>query len=277
MPKNARSSARDGAELQYTLHDSGKPGAPRLTLIHSLALDRSIWDGVVAALGGSLDILAYDCRGHGASAKTPGPYTTEVFAADLRDLLAAVGWEHSFIAGASMGGSVTLQFAVSYPEMVDGLGLIDTTAWYGADAPKSWHERGQKAVAEGLSSLIAFQQTRWFSDGFRTSQASVADHFAQVFLKNDVAAYAATCDMLGNFDLRAKLATIDVPVEILVGEEDYATPPEMARALEAGIAGSHLTIIPNARHLTPIEIPDRIAAMLQTVIARKDGNVANRR
>jgi 3-oxoadipate enol-lactonase len=277
VPKNAASTARDGAELQYTLHVSGKPGAPRLTLIHSLALDRSIWDGVVAALSGSVDILVYDCRGHGASAKTPGPYTTELFAGDLRDLLASIGWDRSFIAGASMGGSVTLQFAVSNPEMVDGLGLIDTTAWYGADAPKSWHERGQKALAEGLASLVAFQQTRWFSDAFRANQAAIADRFAQVFLKNDVAAYAATCDMLGNFDLRAKLATLAVPVEVLVGEEDYATPPDMARALEAGIAGSHLTVVPNARHLTPIEIPERIAAMLQTLIARKDGSVANRR
>lgn len=268
---------RDGAQLQYTLHDSGKPGAPRLTLIHSLALDRSIWDGVVAALGGSADILAYDCRGHGASAKTPGPYTTELFAGDLRDLLSAVGWDHSFIAGASMGGSVTLQFAVAHPELVDGLALIDTTAWYGADAPKSWHERGQKAVAEGFASLIAFQQTRWFSDGFRERRADVAEHFAQVFLANDVAAYAATCDMLGGFDVRAKLATIAVPVEILVGEEDYATPPEMARALEAGIAGANLTIVPNARHLTPIEIPERIAAMLQTLFARKGDSVADRR
>jgi len=277
VPKNAASTARDGAELQYTLHDSGKPGAPRLTLVHSLALDRSIWDGVVAALSGSVDILVYDCRGHGASAKTPGPYTTELFAGDLLDLLKSIGWDHTFVAGASMGGSVTLQFAVSNPAMVDGLGLIDTTAWYGADAPKSWHERGEKALAEGLASLIAFQQTRWFSDAFRTDKAAVADHFAQVFLKNDVAAYAATCDMLGNFDLRSKLAAFTMPVEVLVGEEDYATPPDMARALEAGIKGAHLTIVPKARHLTPIEIPGQIASMLQTLFARKDGGVADRR
>jgi 3-oxoadipate enol-lactonase len=125
--------------------------------------------------------------------------------------------------------------------------------------------------------MIAFQQTRWFSDGFRAGQPAVAEHFAQVFLENDVAAYAATCDMLGGFDLRSQLATLALPVEILVGEEDYATPPDMARALEAGIAGSHLTIVPGARHLTPIEIPERIASMLGAVIARKDGSVANRR
>jgi 3-oxoadipate enol-lactonase len=277
VPKNRTSTARDGAQLQYTLHESGKPGAPRLTLIHSLALDRSIWDGVVNALGGDADVLALDCRGHGESSKPPGPYSTEQFAGDVRDVLASVGWDRTIVAGASMGGSVTLQFAVSYPEMLDGLVLIDTTAWYGADAPKSWHERGQKAVTDGLASLIAFQQTRWFSDGFRTGNPEIADHFAKVFLKSDLRAYAATCDMLGNFDLREKLAGIAVPTEILVGEEDYATPPDMARALHAGIAGSNLTIVPGARHLTPIEIPDRIAAVIKTVISRKDGSVANRR
>jgi pimeloyl-ACP methyl ester carboxylesterase len=82
--------------------------------------------------------------------------------------------------------------------------------------------------------------------------------------------------MLGSFDLRAETTAIAVPTEIIVGEEDYATPPDMARALNEQIAGSHLTIVPKARHLTPIEIPDRIAAMLETVIARKDGSLANR-
>ena len=277
MPKIAGSTARDGAELQYTLYESGKPGAPHLALIHSLALDRTVWDGVVSALGDAADILIYDCRGHGASAKPPGPYTTELFAGDLRDLLASIGWSHSVVAGASMGGSVALQFAVSYPGMVDGLGLIDTTAWYGADAPKSWSERAQKAIDEGLGSMIAFQQTRWFSDAFRTNAVATGERFAQIFLRNDVAAYAATCHMLGNFDLRSKLATLTMPVEILVGEEDYATPPDMARVLEAGIAGSHLTVVPGARHLTPIEIPERIAALLTTLLRRSEGNIANRR
>ena len=173
MPKNAECSARDGAKLRYTLHEAAQPGAPRLALVHSLALDRTIWDGVVAALGGGVEVLTYDCRGHGASEKPPGPYTTELFAADLRDVLASLGWERAVVAGASMGGSVALQFAISYPGMLEALGAIDTTAWYGADAPKAWRERAQKAHDEGLASMVAFQQTRWFSDGFRASSPGI--------------------------------------------------------------------------------------------------------
>ena len=83
-----------------------------------------------------------------------------------------------------------------------------------------------------------------------------------VFLRNDVAAYAQTCRMLGACDLRAGLPTIKIPTAIVVGEEDYATPPAMAEAMHKAIAGSTLTVLAGARHLTPLERPADIAAAL---------------
>ena len=50
-----------------------------------------------------------------------------------------------------------------------------------------------------------------------------------------------------------------MPCAILVGSEDYATPVDMARVLHDGIAGSSLEVIDNARHLTPLEVPQAIA------------------
>jgi 3-oxoadipate enol-lactonase len=240
-------------------------------------MDRSMWDGVVAELRGDADILTYDARGHGASFKPPGPYTTGQFAADLAGVLAAAGWDRAVVAGASMGGSVALQFAISYPQAVSGLGLIDTTAWYGDDAAGVWHERGRKAGTDGFASMVPFQQSRWFADAFRAERLDLVERFTQIFVRNDPVAYAAACDMLGNFDLRAGLAGIAVPAEVLVAEEDYATPPPMAHVLAEGIAGARLTIVPNARHLTPIEIPERIAALLRAVIERSEAQVADRR
>jgi 3-oxoadipate enol-lactonase len=263
--------------LDYTLHRSGRPEAPRLVLLHSLGMDRSMWDGVVAELRGEADILTYDARGHGVSFKPPGPYTTGLVAADLADVLAAAGWDRAIVAGASMGGSIARQFAISYPHAVSGLGLIDTTAWYGDDAAPVWRERGRKAVTDGFASMVAFQQTRWFADAFRAQRGDLVERYTQIFVRNDPAAYAAACDMLGNFDLRAGLAAIAVPAEVLVAEEDYATPPEMARVLAEGIAGARLTIVPNARHLTPIEVPERVAALLRAVVARSEAAVADRR
>src|ERR1700689_4415808 len=53
--------------IAYTVRPALQPGAPRLALIHSLALDGSIWNGVAERLAGRVEILTYDCRGHGRS------------------------------------------------------------------------------------------------------------------------------------------------------------------------------------------------------------------
>jgi 3-oxoadipate enol-lactonase len=83
-----------------------------------------------------------------------------------------------------------------------------------------------------------------------------------LFLANDVNCFAATCQMLGAFDLRAGLGAMRMPTAVVVGEEDYATPPAMARELNHGIAGSTLQIIPKARHLTFVERPEVVADAL---------------
>jgi len=59
---------------------------------------------------------------------------------------------------------------------------------------------------------------------------------------------------------------LKIPVRIAVGEEDYATPVSMSETLHHGIAGSTLTVIPNARHLTPLECPERIVFELQKLV-----------
>jgi 3-oxoadipate enol-lactonase len=69
-------------------------------------------------------------------------------------------------------------------------------------------------------------------------------------------------------DLRPYLQTFRMPVAIMVGEEDRATPPEMARRLREAIPHSTLMMLPGARHLTPIECPDRISSQLLTVLRR---------
>lgn len=255
---------RDGTNLSYSV--TANHVKPRIALIHSLAMDSDFWGPVVARLGGSVEILTYDCRGHGASDKPAGPYTIDLFADDLSDLLDTVGWKTAMVAGASMGGSVALGFAIRYPLRVSALGLFDTTAWYGPDAPSSWEQRAAKAKTEGLSGLVDFQKTRWFGDAFRERNTDIVNASVATFLRNDVAAYAETCRMLGNFDLRSSLGQIAVPTAIAVGEEDYATPPAMAEDLHAGIKNSTLTVIKSGRHLTPLEKPDEIAAQLTTLL-----------
>jgi 3-oxoadipate enol-lactonase len=264
----ATAQTRDGITIDYTIHGDDVPDRPRLVLVHSLAMSGVVWTGVVQRLAEKARILTYDCRGHGVSTKAPAPYRLETFARDLEDLLDHVGWDSTYLAGASMGGNVSLQFAVLNHERLRGLGLIDTTAWYGPEAPQRWEERAQKAEENGLAPLMDFQESRWFTDGFRTQEGPEVLRCRSVFLANDVAAFAATCRMLGAFDLRSQLSALHLPAAIVVGEEDYATPPAMARELNSGIAGSTLQVIPEARHLTFVEFPDVVAGALEGLLER---------
>jgi 3-oxoadipate enol-lactonase len=255
--------AADGARIAYALHGNAQ-AASRFALIHSLAMDHRFWNTVIAEMGTDAAVVAIDARGHGKSDKPSGPYHVDTFADDLGSVLDALGWETAVIGGASMGGSVAIAFAIHYPDRTRGLALFDTTAWYGPTAPTDWEERGQKAVSGGLGALIAFQETRWFADEFRRAHPEVVAECKYIFLSNDVPAYLETCRMLGNMDQRAGLAKINAPTQILVGEEDYATPVAMAQALDDAISSSTLRVLPRARHLSPLEFPRDVA---QTLLA----------
>jgi 3-oxoadipate enol-lactonase len=258
----------DGCAIAFTVCPARKPAAPRIVLIHSLALDGSIWAGVTATLAGQAEILTYDCRGHGRSCREAIPFTAELFARDLAELLDHVGWQSTAVAGCSMGGCVAQAFAGLYSTRINALGLIDTTAWYGQEAPKTWRERAAAARSKGLAALTECQATRWFGDHFRATHPEVIQAMNQIFLATDMDCYAATCIMLGDADLRPHLPSLRMPVAVVVGEEDYATPLVMARQLHEAIPDSTLTILPGARHLTPIECPEEIAAQLLALLQR---------
>lgn len=262
---------RDGVRIAYrhTKPTARGADAPRAVLIHSLALDHSVWDAVAGRLASDVELLALDCRGHGTSDIPSGPYTVEQFADDVADVMDRVGWSSAIVVGCSMGGCVAQAFAARHPRRVEGLALIDTTAWYGPDAPRVWRERAARARADGLASMAAFQTTRWFGDRFRELHPDIVHHAMQVFCANAIEAYDATCAMLGDADLRPALGGFSFPTAIVVGEEDYATPYEAAEYMRTAIPSATLTVIPAARHLTPMECPDIIAQEIRTVSSRR--------
>lgn len=263
----------DGVDLRYRLRGRAGEASPRFVLVHSLALNEEVWASVAERLvkTSGAEVLTYDCRGHGGSMRAAGPYSLSLFAGDLATILDAAGWRSAIVAGVSMGGIVAQAFAVAYPERVEQLGLVDTTAWYGPDAVQRWSERARKAEEQGLQALVEFQLTRWFSDTFRAEHPEVGQHFAELFLANDVVSYAATCEMLGSFDLRDAIRQIRVPTAVAVGDEDYATPPAMANQIHEAIPDSTLELLPGARHLTPLERPDDIARILGGLAELRSG------
>ena len=268
LERNETLTTSDGSSIAFTRPASPKAGVPCIVLIHSLALDRSIWDGVVARLEKDASILTYDCRGHGRSERRAATFTAELFARDLAELLDHLGWQRTAVAGCSMGGCVALAFGGLYPARANALGLIDTTASYDARAAAQFRERAAAARANGMAGFVDFQVTRWFSDRFRASEPESVNQATRVFLGTDRECYAASCGLLADADLRPYLASFRMPVAIVVGEEDYATPLAMARQLHEAIPQSTLTVLPGARHLTPIEHPESIASELLALLQR---------
>jgi 3-oxoadipate enol-lactonase len=259
--------ARDTTPIVFDLYGESSR-RDRAVLIHSLAMDRAYWRPVAERLEkANVCVAVPDCRGHGESGKPPGPYTVGLFADDIGALLDQLGWPRAVFAGSSMGGSVALGFAVRHPDRVAGLTLIDTTAWYGKDAEAAWAQRAKAARDKGLPSLIDFQLSRWFSDAFKAQHPEVVEACVATFLRNDVKAYAEACRMLGEFDVRNGLRFLKMPVRILVGEEDYATPPAMAEEMNAIMEQSTYRLLPKARHLTPLERPDEVAEEILATIA----------
>lgn len=259
----------DGTTIAYSHIGAARADAPRLALVHSLALDRHVWDGVVATLDGDAEIVAVDCRGHGRSTRAVStPFTADLFAHDLAAVLDDAGWTSAAVAGCSMGGCVAMAFGGLFPARATALGLFDTTAWYGPEAAQQFRERAAAARDKGLAALVPFQMTRWFGDAFRERHADVVARYAETFVAANVDSYEASCALLGDADLRAHLPNLRMPVAIVVGAEDQATPLVMSQQLHDAIPGSTLAVLGGARHLTPIECPDQVAAELRALLRR---------
>jgi 3-oxoadipate enol-lactonase len=232
---------------------NGKAG---VLVLHPLALSGEVWAPMAAALGAEFTVLALDARGHGDSQWDGKPFTVEELADDAAAVIRAHGTGPVGVVGMSMGGSTAVSLAVRYPDLVDRLVLADATACYGPDRVEAWAERARGAASKTREEQIPFQLTRWFSDGFNAEHGNEAQRVVDIFLATDRYAHAAACEALGGFDASAELGSIAAPTLVLVGDEDYATPPAMAEELAAGIPGARLELLLQTRHLSLVERPD---------------------
>jgi 3-oxoadipate enol-lactonase len=237
----------------FEVRTAGDSGAP-LVLLHPLALSGEVWRPVAewfAARGRR--VLAPDARGHGGSDWDGRPFTVEDMAEDAAAVVAALDLPTVDVLGMSMGGSTAVALATAHPEIVRRLVLADATSCYGAQRVETWEERAQKVEQKPREELIGFQLDRWFSAGFRDSEPVECRRVTDIFLATSSPVHAAACRALGAFDQSGRLSGISAPTMVLVGDEDYATPVDMAEQLAHGIAGARLEVLRSTRHLSLIE------------------------
>ncbi|MFI0898990.1 3-oxoadipate enol-lactonase [Streptomyces sp. NPDC020983] len=233
----------------------GPADAPVLVLGPSLGTSLRLWDAQVPALARGRRVVRYDLPGHGG---TPAAVLREPTVAGLAalvlELADSLGVRRFDYAGVSLGGAVGTWLAVHRPERVASLAVVCSSARFGE--PEGWRERARRVREEGVEGLAATAPGRWFTPGFESADAAralVADHRAV-----DPQGYAACCEALAAFDLRAELSRVEAPTLVVAGRQDTATPPVHARELADGISGAGLVEISGAAHLAPVQQPQRV-------------------
>ncbi len=253
----------DGTHLRAT-----GAGAP-LILIHGVGIDLEIWEPLVPRLQPGRRLIRYDMRGHGKSAKPPGPYRLDDFVRELDRLASALGLDRFDLAGFSMGGLVAEAFTARFPERVRRLALLHTVHDRSAAECVAIAGRLAQVEAGDLDKSIAAALGRWLTPGFRAAHREAIAPIERRMRSNDRAAYLASYRVFATADTEV-LAVIDrirCPTLVLTGEHDVGSTPAMARALAARIPDATLAILPGLRHLSLLEAPEVVAQLLDRFFA----------
>jgi pimeloyl-ACP methyl ester carboxylesterase len=167
------------------------------------------------------------------------------------------------LVGLSMGGYLAFEIMRRQPERVAGLALLDTSAR--PDRPEQSAQRDTRiAAAEAgrFAEVVDELYPSWVHPA-RVEDAALREEVRG--MAQDVGAEAFVRQqraIKGRADSRGALAAIRCPTFVLVGDSDAGTPPELAREIAAGIAGSRLVVVPDCGHLSTLERPQAVAAAL---------------
>ena len=117
--------ASAGIELQVLTRGLDHPGMPML-LVHGLASNARLWDGVAERLAAAgHPVAAVDQRGHGQSDKPDSGYDFATLTDDLLAVMRDLGWQTAWLAGQSWGANVVLEVGARHPDAAAGLVLVD--------------------------------------------------------------------------------------------------------------------------------------------------------
>lgn len=249
----------DGTTIHY--EDSGGTG-PAVILSHGFLMDHTMFDPQVEALRKYHRVVTWDERGFGATRAT-GSFSYWDSARDVLALMDHLSIETAFVGGMSQGGFISLRVALTAPERVRGLILIDTQAGT-EDADKVegygqlrdvWLAHGPGPVQDVIAGLILGpgEWPEWFEKwaALDTQQFS----------------WAFDC-LMERDDITGRLGEISCPSLIIHGSADAAIPVSKAETLRNGLAGpSTLVTIDGAPHAANLTHPDPVNAAIKRFLA----------
>jgi len=226
-----------------------------LILLHGFPLNRSIWYPVLPYLTPHLRVILPDLRGFGKSQPGNEPSTMRLMAEDIAQLISKLKIEKCLVAGHSMGGYVSLAYAIAYPQKLAGLGLISTQA--AADSPEKHQARfktiesvkkhGTTMLAKDMPSILTTNP-----DLYQPIAALISANQAEGIIN-------ALKGMADRPDFTEILPEISAPTVIITGENDSIVPHERVDVMARLIKRNWVIEVPHGGHMAMMESPEIVA------------------
>ena len=248
----------NGTKLYYEVAGEGHP----FTLIHGGLVDRRLWDDQFDAFAQHYRVIRYDIRGFGnSSVITHGDFA---MVDDLYHLLQFLQVKKTYLMGLSMGGSISIDFTLAHPEMVDALITVGAGVsgfeWPESEELNKIGEIIDAALKAGdLQKVVEIENRIWVDGPNRTPDQVDAKVRARISEMN-----------LHNYSLQTedtpsprpqdqpalpRLADIHTPTLAIVGDEDVVPIQQLAETLATSIPGAKKAVIHNTAHHPNMEQP----------------------
>ncbi len=232
---------------------------PPLVLFHSLLSDRASFDAIAPKLSQSFRVIIPELPGFGRSQAVSGDL------ADVADRMAEAVKEaagEAIVLGNGYGGFVALQMAIRHPGIATKLILADCGAAFSEQGREAFRNMAAASKAKGLAAITDVAMRRLFAPEFQAQHPDLMADRREAFLRTDPDVFRAACDALARLDLRPELGKVKVPVLVLVGEHDEATPPPMSHEMAAGLPQARLKIIAGCAHVPQLQAPEVFLAAI---------------
>ncbi len=250
--------------LELAVCEQGEGGRGVLLVHGFTGAKENLAPTVTLMAGRGWHAVAPDLRGHGAS-DAPGAeedYDFGIMAGDLVAVADALGWGRFAVVGHSFGGALAQLVALESPHRLDALVLAGT--FHGpvtavdpdlvALGAAIVRDAGMEGLAQALAARRKADPSRQGAvEGLDSGQEAVRE---QQLLACSPAMWLALAPRFHTqADRLERLATLNVPTHVIVGEDDIVMRDDCER-MAATIPGAGLTVIPGARHSPHAETPD---------------------
>ncbi|MEO5853726.1 MAG: alpha/beta hydrolase [Nocardioides sp.] len=245
----------------------GDPDGLPCLLVHAWCESSRAFGRVLPRLPSWVRAHTIDLRGHGHADKPPDGYRLEEVAADVVAALDILGLSAAVLVGASSGGYVAHQVAVSAPTRVRALALIGSPYSLAGRPPFA---DAVDALRDPIDPAWVRESLAWFPTGTAVPAAYVEDRVADA-LAVPAAVWRASLTGLTSATAPSAHGALGLPGLLMWGERDEVVPPDHREALAAALPESRVVVVPGAGHLVLWERPGLVAEELVGLLAAVAG------